>query len=357
MSPLLRGINLFSHVGGMALGLSPWVETLMYTCSQEEEKDFLEDKMIHGHLSDGKIKKFSYNIYNHDLPPNVDIVFGLIHHFAYQTKEIMPLEQPTVNFLNTPEYVHLKSIREAVIIANMANAKHILLMFPYNPFYTSENNPNLPETILNIFLHRGYCVKCLKTPANYMLAPTERFYTLYASKTDKVDGIKLIENTEVLFKPIDIMCIPNTWKVPNISKTEEEENLRRGFLLWDIPPYVVAGTWQKLQQLDLTNDAKLQTIIESELPVKTPVVFDYTLINLKNIYDMIFQLKIISPLKLTIDNTLSSELEKYLGWPQGWTLSEAPIFEIINPALDCNVDGDVMVTTSMEGDAVMLTLS
>ncbi len=349
----LRGVNLFSHIGGMALGLSEWVDTKLYTNSNLNETILLQEKIKNEQLPNGVVHRFSYNVESTELPTNVDIIYAWIHHFQYQVREVSKIDKQG-NYIfdttQTADSVHTTSVREAAFFATKTDAKYILLLFPYNPFYMSDKIPDLPNTIMNIFTSRGYSVVLIKTPCVESINPSERLYALIATKTHQpmimLSQETWIEETKA-FTEVPAPNLPRACEEP-IMSDEGKEIVRRGMLLWDISPYMVERIWAYIQAISMNNGTCLHTITDKLKFDVNKLVIDYRNIKQHNLFDFLTQQKIITRLELPTDNCLSPNLEYLMGWPNGWSYCDGDSLVIMDPANPDNTNG------SNEDDGIVM---
>jgi DNA (cytosine-5)-methyltransferase 1 len=73
--PKLRGLDLFSGIGGLSLALEPWVETISYCERDRHAQGVLLSRMLDGRLDAAPIWDDITTLRGCDLP-EIDIIFG-----------------------------------------------------------------------------------------------------------------------------------------------------------------------------------------------------------------------------------------------------------------------------------------
>jgi DNA (cytosine-5)-methyltransferase 1 len=73
--PKLRGLDLFSGIGGLSLALEPWVETVSYCERDRHAQGVLLSRMLDGRLDAAPIWDDITTLRGRDLP-EIDIIFG-----------------------------------------------------------------------------------------------------------------------------------------------------------------------------------------------------------------------------------------------------------------------------------------
>lgn len=249
-----RGVNIFSHNGGVALGLKDEIQFILFTSYNEILKGELLKKMDSGELPRAPVLKFAYTITPNTVVMGADIVVGLVHHQGWQEKELS-IPDPQGRFPRcslSPESVHRASLYESFIVARACKAMDILLFFPYDPLAA---NLETMEVIKN----QRVFMRCFEFPLQGKYIPTSHLYALEIRRLGRRQSPPPRDVIEIVQLSSSLLAI----KVNNLPPPTETEKKRqkrnpltpdetfskRSALVWDIAPGIIQEAMQKMKEI------------------------------------------------------------------------------------------------------------
>lgn len=242
-------VNIFSHNGGVALGLGDDLEFLLYTCYHEILKGELEKKIESGELPKAPIIKFSYTI-SHS-KKKADLIAGLIHYKGWQERELS-IPDPSGGFppstLSSAEHVHRASLYESLTVARVFGANEILLFFPYDPF-----NPAL-ETMM-VFRDQRVSMRCFHFPLQGAYVPSTYLYVLEIKKIgERKDAVEFIKHAPLAITVTNI----------EVQITDQRDLFAyQNAVVWDFAPVIIREAMGKIKELPREHDEYLLRIYSS----------------------------------------------------------------------------------------------
>lgn len=257
-----RGVNIFSHNGGVATGLRDEIHFLLYTCYNEIIKGELERKMDLGELPRAPIIRFAYTITSSPFleeGEGADIVIGLVHHKQWQENELS-IPDPSGRFPGlqcAPEIVHRASLYESLGVATACRATEILLFFPYHPFAPALNT-------MSVFKTHRVSMRCFEFSLQGKYTPFRHLYALEIKRL----GRSVPSSDMVEFIRVKSLAIKVTQGELPKTKNPDELFAQRSALVWDIAPGIIHQARAKMKEIPAGEEDQylLQIYSSSEKP-------------------------------------------------------------------------------------------
>lgn len=264
-----RGVNVFTHNGGVAAGLQDEIDFGLYTCHNKIIKDHLERKMHRGELRKATIVKFVYAISSSTFSEGgADIVVGLVHHRQWQKNELsipdiigrFPENQ------SSKEMVHRASLYESLAVATASRATEILLFFPYNPFA-----PALQT--MSVLRKQHVAMRCFEFPLQGKYTP---FSTLYALEIKRLSKYAPPRDTAEFIRVRSLAIrVSDSPSLEERGMTQDETFLYRNALIWDIAPGIIREARSKMKEAGVAPHGDHLLTIYSSLDKPAGESWDY----------------------------------------------------------------------------------
>lgn len=270
-----RGINLFTHNGGVAIGLKEEIQFLLFTSFNALLRGDLMRKMDSGELPRAPIIKFAYTITADLIPSGVDIVVGLIHHSSWQEKELTVPD--SLGCFPSPilpqDRIHRASLYESLFVAKACKATEILLFFPYNPFL-----PALKT--MEVVKNQHVSMRCFEFALQGRYIPTKYLYALQIKRlgawVPKSDTVEIIQVNSLSIKVTNTKKTDGCLTAPLPPITNDEFFCQKSAFIWDIAPGIIQEAMRKMKVIQWGEEHLLKIYTSLEKSEGEPWIFSST---------------------------------------------------------------------------------